>query len=94
MISCTEFIPLYSEFFKYLDRKGGYDEVLKYWYHISDTGIGDKTNPHSMASCIEKRIAEGDPHPGFNGARDYWGHTTSEEACDTYAVLDEEYPYS
>ena len=94
MISCTEFIPLYSEFFKFLERQGGYEQVLAYWYHISDTSLGDLSNPHSMAACIEARIAAGDPHPGFNGARDYWGHTTSEEACDTYAVLDEEYPYS
>lgn len=87
MISCTEFIPLYSEFFKYLDRRGGYDEVLKYWYHISDTSIGDKTNPHSMAYHCERL-------GGFEGARAYWGHTTSEEACDVYAVLDLENKYS
>ena len=89
MISCTEFIPLYSEFFKFLDSQGGYDEVLKDWYHISDTSLGDKTNPHSMVSFIEK-------YGGFAGARAYWGHTTSEEACDTYAVVDpvKKYSYS
>ena len=87
MISCTEFIPLYSEFFKYLDKIGGYDEVLKYWYHISDTSIGDKTNPHSMAYHCERL-------GGFAGARAYWGHTTSEEACDVYSVLDLENKYS
>ena len=87
MISCTEFIPLYSEFFKFLDSRGGYDEVLKYWYHISDTSIGDKTNPHSMASNIERL-------GGFEGARAYWGHTTSEEACDTYSVVDPVQKYS
>ena len=86
MISCTEFIPLYSEFFKYLDKQGGYDEVLKYWYHISDTSIGDKTNPHSMAYHCDRL-------GGFAGARKYWSHTTSEEACDTYSVSDEAYPY-
>ena len=30
MISCTEFIPLYSEFFKYLDKDGGHDAVMEY----------------------------------------------------------------
>ena len=25
MISCTEFIPLYSEFFKYCEKRGGHD---------------------------------------------------------------------
>ncbi len=83
MISCTEFIPLYSEFFKFLEKQGGYDAVLKYWYHISDTSLGDKTNPHSLVSFIEK-------FGGFDGALAYWGHTTSEEACDIYSVLDPE----
>lgn len=44
MISCTEFIPLYSEFFKYLEKCNGEDAVMEYWIHISDTSIGDKTN--------------------------------------------------
>ena len=30
MISCTEFIPLYSELFKYLEDIGGHDEVVRY----------------------------------------------------------------
>ena len=87
MISCTEFIPLYSEFFKYLDKQGGYDEVLKYWYHISDTSIGDKTNPHSMAYHCERM-------GGYKGAKAYWSHTSTEEACHTYGVSDPDYPYS
>ena len=36
MVSCTEFIPLYSELFKYLHNLGGKEEVLKYWNYISD----------------------------------------------------------
>ena len=28
MISCTEFIPLYSEFFKFLEKRGGHDAVM------------------------------------------------------------------
>ena len=35
MISCTEFIPLYSEFFKYLDKDGGHDAVMEYWNYLS-----------------------------------------------------------
>ena len=81
MISCTEFIPLYSEFFGYLEEKGGHDEVLKYWYHISDTSIGDKTNPNSLAYKCEKL-------GGFEGARAYWGHTLTEEACDLIEYTD------
>lgn len=81
MISCTEFIPMYSEFFKYLEKKGGQEEVLKYWNHISDTSIGDKTNPHSLASFVEKL-------GGFEGAIAYWSHTLTEEACDMLRIID------
>jgi len=39
MISCTEFIPAYSELFKYLEKKGGKEAVEAYWRHISREGI-------------------------------------------------------
>ena len=81
MISCTEFIPLYSEFFRYLEKKGGHDAVMDYWIYISDTSIGDKTNPNSLASKCEL-------YGGFNGARAYWGHTLTEEACDLFEIHD------
>lgn len=80
MISCTEFIPLYSEFFKFLDKKGGHDAVVDYWIHISDNSIGDKTNPNSLAYKCERL-------GGFEGARAYWGHTLTEEACDMYEIV-------
>ena len=83
MISCTEFIPLYSEFFKYLEAQGGHDEVVKYWIHISETSIGDKSNPNSLAYKCEKL-------GGFKGAIAYWGHTLTEEACDLLEVESEE----
>lgn len=81
MISCTEFIPLYSEFFKYLERRGGHDAVMEYWIHISDTVIGNKTNPNSLAYKCEKL-------GGFEGAVAYWGHTLTEEACDLFELED------
>lgn len=81
MISCTEFIPLYSEFFKFLESKGGHDEVLKYWYNISDKNLGNKTNPNSLASKCEK-------FGGFKGAIAYWNHTLTEEACDLFEFRD------
>ena len=84
MISCTEFIPLYSEFFKFLEFKGGHDAVVKYWHHISDTSLGDKTNPHSLASFIEK-------NGPFEGAIAYWNHTLTEEACDLLKIIDNEH---
>ncbi len=79
MISCTEFIPLYSEFFKFLEKKGGHDAVMEYWIHISDTSIGDKTNPNSLAYKCERL-------GGFEGAIAYWGHTLKEEACDLFEI--------
>ncbi|MBQ4528553.1 MAG: hypothetical protein II998_10835 [Clostridia bacterium] len=83
MISCTEFIPLYSEFFKYLEARDGEEAVQKYWIHISDTSIGDKTNPNSLASKCEL-------YGGFGGAKAYWGHTLTEEACDFIKLYDYE----
>ena len=81
MISCTEFIPLYSEFFKYLEKNGGHDAVMEYWIHISDTVIGNKTNPNSLAYKCEQ-------YGGFEGAIAYWGHTLTEEACDLFELED------
>lgn len=81
MISCTEFIPLYSEFFKYLEKAGGHDAVLQYWYYISDNSIGDKTNPNSLASFIER-------DGPFEGAMHYWEHTLKEESSDAVKVYD------
>ena len=82
MISCTEFIPLYSEFFRYLDEnKGGHDAVVEYWCHISDNSIGDKSNPNSLISFIER------DGPYF-GAVNYWNHTLTEEACDVLKIHD------
>ena len=81
MISCTEFIPLYSEFFKYLEKRGGHDAVVEYWRYISDTFIGDVTNPTSLAYKCER-------FGGFEGALAYWGHTLTEEACDLFDMVD------
>ncbi len=84
MISCTEFIPLYSEFFWFLEEKGGHDAVLEYWYYISDNGIGDRTNPNSLISFVE-REKEGD---AYYGAVKYWQHTLAEESSDVLKVHD------
>ena len=81
MISCTEFIPLYSEFFKFLEKIGGKNAVLEYWNHISDTSIGDKTNPNSLAYKCDRL-------GGFDGAIAYWNHTLTEEACDLFEIKD------
>lgn len=54
MISCTEFIPLYSEFFKFLEEQDGHDAVVRYWEYISEYSIGDKSNPYSLISYLER----------------------------------------
>ena len=81
MISCTQFIPLYSEFFKYLEKRGGHDAVMEYWCYISDNSIGDKSNPNSLISFVER-------DGGFEGAINYWNHTLTEEACDIMMIHD------
>ena len=60
---------------------------MEYWYYISDNSIGDKTNPNSLASKCEL-------YGGFKGARAYWGHTLTEEACDYIAVQDTKNKFS
>ena len=76
MISCTEFIPAYSELFKYLDKRGGKEDVLGYWVFLSDNFLG---NLKDLATTH-----------GLRGCWMYWSHTLNEEAADFEMVLDEE----
>ena len=75
MISCTEFIPLYNELFKYLESKGGKSEVNTYWEYVSDTYVAD---------LLGKEVSE----KGIKGCFDYWSKSLSEEACDLRIVYD------
>ena len=88
MISCTEFVPLYSDFFTYLDDFGGHAEVEKYWAYVSEHRLGDKNNPLALISFLER---EDDP---FVGARKYWGHTLKEEKTDKESLVDLERGFS
>ncbi|MHC4871652.1 MAG: hypothetical protein ACYTFY_07395 [Planctomycetota bacterium] len=76
MISCTEFIPAYSELFKFLEEKGGRDAVDDYWNFIAD----------SFLTNFKKLVAE----HGLRGCFMYWSHTLNEEAADFHMELDEE----
>ena len=76
MISCTEFIPVYSELFKYLEDKGGHDEVVRYWEYISDTYVADLLGTEVAGK-------------GIRGCWDYWSKSLNEEACDFRMELDE-----
>ncbi len=76
MISCTEFIPAYSELFKYIEQKGGEKVVRDYWKHISRNGLDllkDSVIKHGIRGCFM-----------------YWSHTLNEEATDFTMTLDEE----
>ena len=76
MISCTEFIPAYSELFKFLHKKGGKQAVVKFWESLSDaflTNLKDHAAARGLAGCFE-----------------YWSHTLNEEAADFRMTLDEQ----
>jgi len=76
MISCTEFIPAYSELFKYLEAKGGKEAVVDFWEYLSDNFLGN------LKESVEKH--------GIRGCWLYWSHTLNEEAADFTMELDEE----
>ena len=76
MISCTEFIPLYSELFKYLEELGGHEEVVRYWEYISDTYVAEL-----LGGAVSEK--------GLRGCWEYWAKSLSEEACDFRMELDE-----
>jgi len=76
MISCTEFIPAYSELFKFLEKKGGREAVLDFWNYLSDTFLGN------LKDLVREH--------GIRGCWLYWTHTLNEEAADFTMELDEE----
>ena len=76
MISCTEFIPAYSELFKFLENKAGKEAVVKFWEQLSDSFL------ENLKSLAEKK--------GLAGCFEYWTHTLNEEAADFKMTLDEE----
>lgn len=82
MISCTEFVPLYSEFFRFLEEREGHDAVMRYWLFISDRNVGNRTNPYSLISFLERYKAN-----PLEGAWCYWRRTLSEEASDAIRVF-------
>ena len=76
MISCTEFIPAYSELFRTLHRLGGEPAVRGFWDYLSETFL---TNLRDL-------VAE----HGLRGCWLYWSHTLNEEAADFTMELDED----
>jgi len=75
MITCTDFIPAYSELFKYLHKTGGRKAVEGFWNYLSDTFL---TN---LKELVQKY--------GLKGCWLYWSHTLNEEAADFTMELNE-----
>ena len=77
MISCTEFIPAYSELFSYLDEKYGREEVDRFWkYLFQPDGKGIPLINH-----VQKE--------GIRGCFTYWAGSLNEEAADFTMYLNE-----
>jgi len=76
MIACTDFIPAYSELFKFLDKQGGKAAVVEFWNYLSDNFLGN------LRSLVAQY--------GLRGCWMYWSRTLNEEAADFTMELDEE----
>ena len=77
MISCTEFIPSYSELFSFLEDKHGRGEVDLFWdYLFKPDGKGIP-----LIGFIERE--------GLKGCWTYWKGTLNEEAADFTMYLNE-----
>jgi len=79
MISCTEFVPAYSELFTYLDNHYGREEVNRLWdFLFAPTGKGIPLINYAKKD-------------GLKGCIDYWTKIAEEESCDvmfTYNIED------
>ena len=76
MISCTEFIPAYSELFKFIDKKSGRQAVYDYWNMIfqpEKSPLNDYLDQYGIRGCWE-----------------YWTVIHIEEACDNSQVFNEQ----
>ncbi len=81
MISCTEFIPAYSELFTYLENKYGRSEVDNFWNYLfkpDGTGV-------PLINFVEK--------DGIRGCFNYWTETLNEEAAEFTMYLNEKRGY-
>lgn len=77
MISCTEFIPCYSELFTYLEEKNGREEVNRFWkYLFKPDGAGIP-----LINYVNRE--------GIRGCFSYWAGTLNEEAADFTMYLNE-----
>ena len=78
MISCKDFIPVYSEIFCYLESHFGRQEVDNYWDAIFKVNAAKKS---PLLVCLEKE--------GLKGCFTYWNGTLNEEAAHFSMYLNE-----
>lgn len=77
MISCTEFIPAYSELFTYLAKEKGRAEVDTFWAYLFEPD--GKGIP--LINFLEKE--------GIRGCYTYWSGSLNEEAADFSMYVNE-----
>ena len=73
MISCTEFIWVYSELFRFLEKRGGEAKVIEFWQEIAEKFLWNL-----------RRYIEED---GLKGMYRYWSHTLGEEGGRSQLTL-------
>lgn len=76
MISCTEFIPAYSELFKYIDQKSGRQAVYTFWKDL----FQPENSP--LNHLIPK-------YGKMGGCWENWYVVFTEEACDNTMLNNE-----
>ncbi|MBQ9974795.1 MAG: hypothetical protein IJP02_07555 [Oscillospiraceae bacterium] len=76
MISCTDFIPAYSEMFRYLEDNFGREEIDNYWRTMFKPGGGSP-----LVNFVTKE--------GIKGCFTYWKGTLNEEAAHFTMYLNE-----
>jgi hypothetical protein len=76
LIPCADFIPAYSELFRYLEDTGGKEAIQSFWNYLSDDFLGN------LADLVKEH--------GIRGCWLYWSHTLNEEAADFTMELDED----
>lgn len=80
MISCTEFIPAYSELFKFIDERSGRQAVYDYWNFLFQP----------EKSPLNDYL---DEYKGLRGCWEYWSVIHVEEACDATMIYNEDEGY-
>jgi hypothetical protein len=76
MIPCTDFIPAYSELFKFIHDRRDKAGVVAFWEYLSDQFLGN--------------LRDEAARNGLRGCWNYWSHTLNEEAADFTMTLDED----